>query len=79
MKTILVIAAIAALYSCTAPKELQAEITSAQLIKIDTAYRYSSPRQMLTWRDDNRIEYVTYVPMNNVFLVGSRMIVLVKR
>ena len=79
MKTILAVAVIAALYSCSSPQELQAEMISAQLVKIDTAFRNSSPTQMLTWRDDHDVNYVTYAPLNNVFLLGSKMIVLVKR
>lgn len=79
MKTILAVAAIAALYSCSSPQELRAEMISAELVKIDTAFRYSSPRQMLTWRDDHDVNYVKYAPLNNVFLLGSKMIVLVKR
>jgi hypothetical protein len=80
MKTILVIATVIALNSCLGPHELQAEMVSAELIKIDTAFRYTNdPQRMLTWRDDNHIDYVTYAPLKNNFLLGSRMIVLVKR
>ena len=80
MKTILLVAIVIALFSCSAPKELQAEMVNAQLVKIDTVFRYAdTPKQLLTWRDDNRIDYVTYVPLNNYFTVGSRMVVLVKR
>ena len=80
MKTLLALAAIALTYSCAGPRELEAEMIGAQLIKIDTAFRYASdPRQILTWRDDNNIDYVTYAPMSNSYLVGSKMIILVKR
>ena len=79
MKTILAAAAVAALYSCSPPRELQAEMVSAELVKIDTAFRYNSPTQMLTWRDENQVSYVTYAPMSNVFMLGSKMVVLVKR
>jgi hypothetical protein len=79
MKTILAVAAILALYSCSSPRQLQAEMVSAQLVKIDTAFRDTGPTQMLTWRDDNEIDYVIYAPLNNVFLLGSKMTVLVKR
>jgi hypothetical protein len=79
LKTILAVATIAALSSCSSPQEFQAEMISAELVKIDTAFRYSSPGQMLTWRDDHDVNYVTYAPLNNVFLLGSKMIVLVKR
>jgi hypothetical protein len=52
MKTILAMTAIAALlYSCSSPREIQAEMVSAELVKIDTAFRYTNPEQMLTWRD----------------------------
>lgn len=80
MKTILVLAIIIALFSCSAPRELQAEMVSAELVKIDTVFRYAdTPRQLLTWRDDKHIDYVTYAPLNNNFLVGAKMVVLVKR
>lgn len=71
---------IVAIGSCSAPRELQAEMVSAELVKIDTVYRYAqNPKQLLIWRDDNHVDYVTYAPLNNSFLVGSKMIVLVKR
>jgi len=54
-------------------------MVSAELVKIDTAFRYSRPEQLLTWRDVNDVNYVTYAPMNNIFFVGSKMIVLVKK
>ena len=79
MKTILAGATIAALYSCWSPRELQAEMVSAELVKIDTALRFSRPEQMLTWRDGNDVNYVTYAPMNNTYFVGSKMIVLIKK
>jgi len=80
MKAILAFAIVVILYSCSEPRELQAEMVSAELVKIDTVFRYANdPKQILTWRDDNHIDYITYAPLTNSFLVGSRMIVLVKR
>lgn len=80
MKTILLVAIVIALFSCSAPRELQAEMVSAELVKIDTVFRYAAtPKQLLTWRDDNHVDYVTYAPLNNSFLLGARMVVLVKR
>ena len=80
MKTILVIATAVVLCSCVGPREVEAEMVSAELVRIDTAFRYAnSPEQMLTWRDDNHISYITFAPLNNNFLLGSKMIVLVKR
>jgi hypothetical protein len=79
MKTILLVAIVIALFSCSAPKELQAEMVNAELVKIDTVFRYANdPKQLLTWRD-NRIDYITYAPLNNPFSIGVRMLVLVKR
>jgi len=79
MKAILAVGAIAALYSCSPSRELQVKMVSAELVKIDTAFRYNNPKQMLTWRDDNNVDYIIYAPMKNVFLLGSKMMVLVKR
>jgi len=80
MKTILVIATAVAFCSCAGPRELEAEMVNAQLIRIDTAFRYANdPKQILLWRDDNNVDYITYASMNNSFLLGSRMVVLVKR
>ncbi|HEY2721213.1 MAG TPA: hypothetical protein VGI82_05790 [Chitinophagaceae bacterium] len=80
MKAILAMTAVLALYSCTAPYALQAEMVNAELIKIDTAFRYSNrPEQMLTWRDDNHINYITYASLSYNFPLGVKMIVLVKR
>jgi len=67
MKTILAVTTIAALYSCSLPRAIPAEMVSAELVKIDTAFRYNTAEQMLTWRDDNHVDYITYAPMNNVF------------
>jgi hypothetical protein len=80
MKTILAVTTIAALYSCSSPREIQAEMVGAELVRIDTAFRYNSnPEQMLTWRDDNHIDYVTYAPLSTVYFIGSKTVVLVKR
>ena len=80
MKTIFLVVFSLWIYSCSGHHELQAEMVSAELIKIDTAFRYASdPEQMLTWRDENHVDYITYAPLRNSYLIGSRMIVLVKR
>ncbi len=63
MKTILVITIVIALYSCSEPRELQAEMVNAELLKIDTVFRYATdPKQLLTWRDNNHIDYLIYAP-----------------
>ena len=79
-KTILAIVTALAVYSCSAPREVQVEMVAAKLIKIDTVFRSTAhPQELLTWRDDNEIDYVTYAALNNGIRLGSKMIVLVKR
>lgn len=81
MKTILAAVILFICYSCTSQRDIQqAEIVNAQLIKIDTVYRYSSSMQrQLTWRDEYDMEYVTYASLNSSYKLGSKMAVLVKR
>lgn len=80
MKLVLVIALVIALGSCTVPRELEAEIVSAELIRIDTVYRFDDrPKQALIWRDTNKIDYITYASLQDSYSLGSKMMVLVKR
>jgi hypothetical protein len=80
MKTIFISAALVALYGCAAHREVQAEIVNAQLVKIDTVYRYDkNPQKQLTWVDENAIEYVTFASLASNYNIGSRMMVLVRR
>ena len=46
MKTILAVTTIAALYSCSSPRAIQAEMVSAELVKIDTAFHCSNPEKL---------------------------------
>ncbi len=83
MKTILVVLAVMLAAGCYTQKELQAEIIRAELIKIDTIQRYNlniiQKQQQLTWRDSYNIEYVTFAPLHENYLVGTRMVVLKPR
>jgi hypothetical protein len=82
MRTFLFLIAIVTLAGCYASrKEIQVEMISAELIRIDTVHRYSTVenKQVLTWRDDENIEYISYAPMQTVYLVGTRMSVLKTR
>jgi len=55
-------------------------MTYVQLIKIDTVSRYpNSAEQILTWRSGDHIDYVTYAPLDNCYVVGTKMRVMVKR
>jgi hypothetical protein len=80
MKTILGLAALVALSGCYVHKELQVEMVKAELIKIDTVYRQSnSQKQVLTWRDQYNMEYVTYVPLDEAYVVGTKLTMLRNR
>jgi hypothetical protein len=68
------------LFGCTGPKDLQMDITDVELVKIDTVQRYQSfSEKILTWRDENQVSYVTFVPLEAYYALGSRMKVMVKR
>lgn len=77
----LLVLATVALASCYSPREIQVDMVSAQLVRIDTVYRYTEykSQQVLTWRDNENIEYISYVPLQSNYIVGTRMAVLRKR
>ena len=78
MKTVIFLVVVAAFAACHSPKELQVQMVNAELIRIDTVRRYYEDytRQILTWKDDRGLEYVSYEPMQYSFSVGTRMFVL---
>jgi hypothetical protein len=66
--------------SCVANKQIQAEIIYVQLVKIDTVNRYRvEAKQLLTWRDDKQVDYITYEPIYNTYKLGARMKMMVRR
>jgi len=70
----------ATIAGCNSEKQIQMNIADAELIKIDTVQRYpNTSEKLLTWRTDDRIDYVTFVPINSHYSIGSRMKVMVKR
>jgi len=81
MKTILVAMALVCAGGCHVQRELQAEMVSTQLIRIDTVYRYSGAhvKQQLIWRDSDNLDYVIYVPLNQAYVVGTRMLMIKPR
>ena len=82
MKTMIVLLlAVVVLASCYSPREIQVDIVSAQLVHIDTVFHYVNEKsqQVLTWRDNENIEYISYVPLQASYTVGTRMAVLRKR
>lgn len=80
MKTVISTAVVVlALASCAPQGEIQVEFVHAELVRIDTVFRTSGQEQVLTWRTPNNIQYVSYASMDDVFLVGTRFPVMVKR
>jgi hypothetical protein len=78
---LLMAATIAAVFvGCAEEKQIQMNLTDVQLVKIDTIQRYpENAQKLLTWRDENNINYVTFVPLEIYYTVGARMKVMVKR
>ena len=75
--TIIVVAATAV--GCSSVKPLQMEIVRAELIKIDTVFRQQNEKKLLTWRDQDNIEYITFATMNQSFPLGVSMLVMRSR
>ena len=70
----------ACIISCTGQREIQMDMTDVQLVKIDTIQRYPySSEKILTWRDENNIDYVTFVPVEMYYPLGARIKVMLKR
>jgi hypothetical protein len=64
---------------CSMGKEMEVQFGQAQLIKIDTLYRYPDRIKQLTWKDENNIQYTSIANMQEVYKVGLRMRVLRQR
>ena len=67
------------LCSCYQERQIQVDMVGAELVKIDTVYRYTGSEQLLIWKCANNVEYVSYAPINRLFILGSRMVVMVRR
>lgn len=66
--------------ACQEAKEIQMSFMDVQLVKIDTIQRYqNNPQQLLTWRSEDRVDFVTYEPLSASYPIGARMKVLVRR
>ncbi len=79
MKSLVCVVAVVFLYSCSAEREVQVEMMNAELIKIDTIYRYPGVQQVLTWRCAKDMEYISFEPINNYYKLGFKTPVLVRR
>lgn len=76
MKTILVAVIFVGAIGCSVGKDIQVEFVTAKLINIDTVYRFSKYEKALTWEDDNKIRYTSYLSMEKHVPVGMKMIVM---
>lgn len=77
MKAILYGIIISGFVTGCVSKEIQVDIVSAELISIDTVTRFSNvQKQLLTWKVDNNTMYITFVPLEQSYHVGTRIAVL---
>jgi hypothetical protein len=80
MKAVLSLMGLGILFACGTSREIEVDFVNAELVKIDTVYRYpNNYQQVLTWKSENNIQYVSYASLNNPYSVGSRMLVMVKK
>jgi len=80
MKTLLLAMAAVMFCSCTVDREIEANIMSVELVRIDTIQRYPNYQQkLLTWNSENNIRYITYEPMSSAFTLGSKMKVMMRK
>lgn len=80
MKAVLSLMGLGILFACGTSREIEVDFVNAELVKIDTVYRYpNNYQQVLTWKSENNIQYVSYASLNNAYAVGSRMLVMVKK
>jgi len=78
MKTTLVVAMVATILTgCYSTREIQVEMVSATLVRIDTINRETQyQKQLFTWRDQKNIEYTSFESMSKNHVLGTAMRVL---
>ena len=81
MKTILAAMIVLAAGSCTNLRQAQQiNMVRVQVIKVDTVMRHPDPLKQLTWKDQDDMEYISYVSIHNLtYIVGSSMYLMRKR
>ena len=79
MKAIFAVAAIVFFCGCYSYKEVQVELMNAELIRIDTVYRYERQEQVLTWKGSDNSHFVSYAALGQDFALGARVTVFVRR
>ena len=81
MKAVLGLLGIGIFLACGTAREIEVDFVNAELVKIDTVYRYpNNYQQVLTWKaTENNVQYVSFASLNNSYSIGSRMLVMVKK
>jgi hypothetical protein len=81
MKTILVAMSLLTAVGCANLRQAQqVDIVEAKVVKIDTVTRRPDPLKLITWKDQDDIEYISYTELyDRTFQVGSVMYVMRKR
>ena len=81
MKTILVAMSLLAATGCANLREVQqVDIVEAKVVKIDIVARYPDRLKQITWKDQDELQYVSYVSLyDKTFQLGSIMYVMRKR
>ena len=81
MKIILAASGLLAVLGCANLRQTQqVDMVRAELIKIDTIFRHPDKVKQLTWKDQDNIEYISYVSIYNAtYEVGTSVFVMRKR
>jgi hypothetical protein len=82
MKTLILLLGVAMLSGCFSRREIQVEVISAQLVRIDTIHRFQGediPKKQLTWRDNQNTEYISFASMHDSYPIGTTMSVFRSR
>jgi len=81
MKTILTAMILLATAGCANLRQAQqVSMIKAEVIRVDTLYRYPGNIKQLTWRDTDNMEYISFVSIyNQEYSLGSNMYVMRRR
>lgn len=79
MKAGLLLTGVVALAGCFSSRDIQVDVVNAELVRIDTVYRYPEYKKVLVWKTPSNVEYLSFAAMKDVYTVGSKLPVLVRR
>ena len=80
MKTVLLLLGTTLAFGCVTQKEVQADLIDVELVKIETVQRYPDIEQkLLTWKDGNNVNYITFEPASADYKLGAVMKVMVRK